>query len=142
MLQPPQAYCFPEKYQMLLNKADALYFSNNVTNWKSPAWNSHCSTTLYQMENVSQITIRCIAQLQSLYSQATIRLSQISTGQDIFGHTATDVQEFISISMNPVLPHYWLNCKFWRVQTLLTQSHSRIVTISQITYKKLWTSFN
>jgi hypothetical protein len=98
---------------MLLNKADALYFSNTNANWVSastyyqrlvkrlsfvpnltqpvdPAKPNQFSSLYYSygsMQDVSQITTSAIVQLQSVFAQAKARLAQLGAGQDMFGHT-------------------------------------------------------
>ncbi|KAI5458852.1 hypothetical protein BGZ63DRAFT_392168 [Mariannaea sp. PMI_226] len=113
------AFAFPDQCQMLLNKANALFFQNTVDSksdaymlygrltkrlsfWpallaslqarsKNPVDNveTPLGKSYSHLEYVLQVTLSATEQLQSIYSQAMSFGNQIITGSDMFGHDPT-----------------------------------------------------
>lgn len=118
-LDTPMAFAFPEQCRMLLNKADNLYFSNDMTTWTDAASYyqrlarrlafvpamvddiqksrsgsgttqlSPLSQAYQQLEYTNQLTMSALSQLQNVYGMATKKLSRMAIGQDMFGHDPT-----------------------------------------------------
>lgn len=106
-----QAYIFPEHCQMLLNRADDLFFSSNIESWKRAyaLYNTLLSrlqvldgfqgnsssgffVAMKQLETELNITNNPITQLRSVYDQANSRRNRLLLGQDMFGHVDSWVQ--------------------------------------------------
>ncbi|KAF7629508.1 serine protein kinase [Aspergillus flavus] len=99
-----QAYIFPEQCQMLLNKADDLFFSSNTDDWKSANTiyntllarlqvlhdqgnsSSGLFSALEHLETELNVTYNPIEQLRLVYEQAISRRNRLLLGQDMFGH--------------------------------------------------------
>jgi hypothetical protein len=109
------AFAFPDQCQMLLNKANNLFFQNTpqskhdasvfygrlikrLSFWPAlsaaqssdnpPTPESALAKSYDRLEYVLQVTKSASDQLQSIYSQAKSFNNQIITGNDMFGHNA------------------------------------------------------
>ncbi|PKY03296.1 serine protein kinase [Aspergillus campestris IBT 28561] len=99
-----QAYIFPEQCQMLLNKADDIFFSSNTDDWKRAyalynilvgrlqvlnAFQGERSGLLDALEGLEtklNVTSNPVLQLKSVYEQAISRRNRLLLCQDMFGH--------------------------------------------------------
>ncbi|KNG85207.1 hypothetical protein ANOM_008083 [Aspergillus nomiae NRRL 13137] len=111
-LQVSQAYIFPEQCQMLLNKADSQFFSQE---WKArgPAVEQYEQlirrlnvvqtlatdgkadkssgfwAAISGLEETLKVTRNSAGQLKAIHGQAKSRLNRLILGQDMFGHGHT-----------------------------------------------------
>ncbi|KAK0633953.1 hypothetical protein B0T14DRAFT_561490 [Immersiella caudata] len=113
-LDVPVAFAFPEQCQMLLNKANALFFqstpesrqnalvlyqrlSRRLSFWRTiretqrgsdtpPPVESNIEKSYNNLEYRLQVTISAYDQLEDVYSQAASFGKQILSGNDMFGH--------------------------------------------------------
>ncbi|KAK0709898.1 hypothetical protein B0T26DRAFT_653111, partial [Lasiosphaeria miniovina] len=107
-------FAFPDQCQMLLNKANALFFQNSPTSkqdastlykrllkrlsfWPtiaaaqdatSPPPESNLEQAYDTLEYGLKVTVSALDQLQSVYDQAKSFNNQIMSGNDMFGHDA------------------------------------------------------
>lgn len=100
------AFAFPEQCQMLLNKADNLFFTNHTVDRErasalymrlikrlsfmavSPAKfkGSNLANAYDKIESTSKLTVAPMVMLKSVYEQAKCRLNRLLLGQDMWGH--------------------------------------------------------
>lgn len=101
-----QAFVFPEQCQMLLSKADNLFFTNSTKDRErasllytrlinrlsflaaDPAKydGSNLSIAYGKIESTWKLTVAPLVTLKSVYEQAKCRLNRLLLGQDMWGH--------------------------------------------------------
>ncbi|KAJ3573533.1 hypothetical protein NPX13_g4663 [Xylaria arbuscula] len=101
------AFAFPDQCQMLLNKANALFFQNSpqskqeasilynrllrrLSFWPTISSDAASKTKLSEsydsLEGKYKVTLSWSSQIESIYSQAKSFNNQIISGNDMFGH--------------------------------------------------------
>ncbi|KAI8710941.1 hypothetical protein NCS52_01523000 [Fusarium sp. LHS14.1] len=87
-----QAFACPEQCQMILEAADALYFTkdrNVMLGGDSAPIGCALTTALECLSSYYNLTTEAISQLNRIYKTAERRLSSMSLNHDIWGHSAT-----------------------------------------------------
>ena len=105
-LMMDQVFAFPEQCQMLISKADNLFFSNSIEDRERASLlytrlidrlsflaagpemykGSNLSTAYDKIESTWKLTVAPMVTLKSVYEQAKCRLNRLILGQDMWGH--------------------------------------------------------
>lgn len=122
-LKMDQVFAFPDQCQMLLKKADTLFFSNTVETRDDAALlytrlidrlsflavlkeeESKLATAYKRIESEWGLTVAAMPTLKSVYEQAKSRLNRMLLGQDMWGHVSDWVPrlsiQFYNVRLDP-----------------------------------------